>query len=76
MCGLCGIINIDGRPVARAVLEAMNRTMTHRGPDGEGYYANAKSIVQRVMSRELGAGSGELGGLGMARGMWGWDIGT
>jgi len=48
MCGICGIINIDGRPVDRATLEVMNRTMAHRGQDEEGYYANAKSMEQRA----------------------------
>jgi len=47
MCGICGIINLDDRPIDRSVLEAMNRTMVHRGPDGEGYFANAKGIGQR-----------------------------
>jgi len=39
MCGICGIIYDDpSRPVDRGLLERMNRTMTHRGPDDEGYY--------------------------------------
>jgi asparagine synthase (glutamine-hydrolysing) len=39
MCGICGIIYDDpSRAVDRSVLEKMNRTMTHRGPDDEGYY--------------------------------------
>lgn len=36
MCGICGYIakqNID-----RTVVERMNRSMIHRGPDGEGFY--------------------------------------
>lgn len=41
MCGICGIVNLDGRPVDRNILEAMNRTLTHRGPDEEGYFINA-----------------------------------
>jgi len=38
MCGICGIYNLDGRPVDRNLLERMNSTMIHRGPDDEGYY--------------------------------------
>ena len=39
MCGICGIIYDDSsRTVDRPVLETMNRTMIHRGPDDEGYY--------------------------------------
>lgn len=33
MCGLCGILNCDGAPVSRDVLEAMNALLVHRGPD-------------------------------------------
>jgi asparagine synthase (glutamine-hydrolysing) len=33
MCGLCGILTLDGAPVPRAVLAAMNATLIHRGPD-------------------------------------------
>ena len=38
MCGICGIYNLDGRPVDQNVLERMNSTLVHRGPDDEGYY--------------------------------------
>ena len=38
MCGIVGILSLDGsRPIARPVLTAMNRALTHRGPDSEGY---------------------------------------
>jgi asparagine synthase (glutamine-hydrolysing) len=33
MCGLCGVLSLDGAPVSRPVLEAMNGTLVHRGPD-------------------------------------------
>ncbi|MBN1562316.1 MAG: asparagine synthase (glutamine-hydrolyzing) [Anaerolineae bacterium] len=33
MCGICGILNRDGAPISRAILEAMNDTLVHRGPD-------------------------------------------
>ncbi len=36
MCGICGIYNLDGRPVEQDLLERMNDTMIHRGPDGSG----------------------------------------
>ncbi len=38
MCGICGLIHFDGKPVTRELLAGMNDTLTHRGPDGEGYY--------------------------------------
>ncbi|MBI5958783.1 MAG: asparagine synthase (glutamine-hydrolyzing) [Chloroflexi bacterium] len=33
MCGLCGILNLDGSPADREILHAMNDTLIHRGPD-------------------------------------------
>ena len=36
MCGICGIAHADGRPVDREVVEAMNATLVHRGPDSSG----------------------------------------
>ena len=39
MCGICGQYNFgDPAPVRRAEIEAMTRSITHRGPDDEGYY--------------------------------------
>ena len=36
MCGIAGILHLDGRPAAPAIIRAMCATMTHRGPDDEG----------------------------------------
>jgi len=39
MCGICGQYNFGNlAPVRRADLEAMASSITHRGPDDEGYY--------------------------------------
>jgi len=39
MCGICGIINVDGqKPVDPEVLVNMTRALRHRGPDDEGFY--------------------------------------
>src|ERR1700751_1055925 len=39
MCGICGQFNFrDPAPVRRADIEAMTRSIAHRGPDDEGYY--------------------------------------
>ena len=39
MCGICGQFNFDNKaPVRRADLEAMTRSIVHRGPDDEGYF--------------------------------------
>jgi asparagine synthase (glutamine-hydrolysing) len=38
MCGICGILNLDGEPVDRDLLEAMTEVLHHRGPDDDGYF--------------------------------------
>src|SRR5580700_10532517 len=39
MCGICGQFNFgNAEPVERRNIAAMTRTLTHRGPDDEGYY--------------------------------------
>lgn len=44
MCGICGIFHPhnhpDPRPIERDVLRRMNDALTHRGPDGEGYFVD------------------------------------
>jgi asparagine synthase (glutamine-hydrolysing) len=39
MCGITGIFDLrERRAVDPSLLESMNRTQSHRGPDGEGYH--------------------------------------
>lgn len=38
MCGIAGIINLNGRPCAESEVRALTRSIAHRGPDGEGVY--------------------------------------
>ena len=38
MCGISGIVNTDGSVVSKNEIEQMNDLISHRGPDGEGYY--------------------------------------
>ena len=38
MCGLAGIINLDGTPVELSLLKKMTDSIVHRGPDGEGQW--------------------------------------
>src|SRR5688572_26863343 len=41
MCGIYGQFNYGtSRPVQRDELEAATRTLTHRGPDDEGYFVD------------------------------------
>ena len=39
MCGISGIVDLrQRRPINPALLQAMNDTLAHRGPDGEGFH--------------------------------------
>jgi asparagine synthase (glutamine-hydrolysing) len=38
MCGIAGILDLRGRPVADAEIKAMIGAIRHRGPDDEGHY--------------------------------------
>lgn len=38
MCGIAGIMSIDGAPPSDAALKALTDALRHRGPDGEGEY--------------------------------------
>lgn len=42
MCGISGVLVKDNSEVDRAMLKAMNDSVSHRGPDGEGFYINGK----------------------------------
>jgi asparagine synthase (glutamine-hydrolysing) len=41
MCGIAGILNVDGSPVSINVLKRMTDAVRHRGPDGEGFWTNS-----------------------------------
>ncbi len=38
MCGIAGLINLDGAPASLPLLQAMTDAIAHRGPDGEGHW--------------------------------------
>ena len=38
MCGIAGVLNLDGAPADKNVLKAMTDILAHRGPDGEGQW--------------------------------------
>ncbi len=40
MCGIAGIWELDHESVDDALLKRMTRTLTHRGPDDEGYWTH------------------------------------
>ncbi|RMD57675.1 asparagine synthase (glutamine-hydrolyzing), partial [Candidatus Parcubacteria bacterium] len=38
MCGIAGLLHLDGQPVSPVVLKKMTDAIAHRGPDGEGHW--------------------------------------
>lgn len=40
MCGIAGIVNLHGEPAQTVVIRRMTETIAHRGPDGEGHFAD------------------------------------
>lgn len=38
MCGIAGIYNLTGRPVTLQEIKKMGERLSHRGPDGDGYF--------------------------------------
>ncbi|MFN2596609.1 MAG: asparagine synthase (glutamine-hydrolyzing), partial [Pyrinomonadaceae bacterium] len=50
MCGITGQLRFDDKPVDRRLVKRMADSLSHRGPDGEGYY----------FSRRVGLGSRRL----------------
>jgi asparagine synthase (glutamine-hydrolysing) len=45
MCGIAGIVNISGQPVAQAEIEGLTDLVAHRGPDGAGHWFSAERNV-------------------------------
>ncbi len=52
MCGIAGILHLDGSPIHVDELGAMSDAMSHRGPDDEGYW---------LLNRRSGAHASYLG---------------
>lgn len=42
MCGVCGEVRFDGNPPDVLAVRRMTRAMRHRGPDGEGIWAEGR----------------------------------
>jgi asparagine synthase (glutamine-hydrolysing) len=51
MCGIAGILSLNGRPVSLDELHAMCEALIHRGPDDEGFYLGRDKIVGLGMRR-------------------------
>ena len=54
MCGICGVFHTDpDRPVDGGLLEGMNETLRHRGPDSAGYHVDSSSGGAQVVIQNL-----------------------
>jgi asparagine synthase (glutamine-hydrolysing) len=45
MCGLTGIISLNGRSINKEQLIKMNQALSHRGPDSDGFWYNDDCTV-------------------------------
>ncbi|MEW6534751.1 MAG: XrtA/PEP-CTERM system amidotransferase [Candidatus Auribacterota bacterium] len=51
MCGIAGVLHFNKKPVTKQLLKAMNDTISHRGPDAEGYhFDDGVGIAHRRLS--------------------------
>lgn len=59
MCGICGVFDRSGRPVAAELVERMSATLSHRGPDGSGSYVWGEIGLghRRLSIIDLGGGT-------------------
>ncbi|HEY5906851.1 MAG TPA: asparagine synthase (glutamine-hydrolyzing), partial [Vicinamibacteria bacterium] len=58
MCGIAGILNLDGRPVAPCLLERMIDRVRHRGPDGRGTHVDQQVGLAHVRLSIIDPASG------------------
>ncbi len=58
MCGIAGFLRFDGAAAAVSDLRAMAEALSHRGPDGEGFYTDAAVGLghRRLSIIDLGGG--------------------
>lgn len=60
MCGICGVFDRSGAPVARELIQKMSSALRHRGPDGDGEYVqNDIGLGHRRLSIIDLAGGGQ-----------------
>jgi asparagine synthase (glutamine-hydrolysing) len=63
MCGICGIFDLNGQPINRAVLDQMTGSIRHRGPDGDGCFVQGEVGLghRRLSIIDLGGGAQPIG---------------
>src|SRR4051794_603079 len=59
MCGIAGFVNREGDDANRDMLVEMTATLTHRGPDGEGYHVDGPAALghRRLSIIDLAGGA-------------------
>lgn len=62
MCGICGYFSSDA-PVERALLERLNATLIHRGPDSNGYFVDGRVglAMRRLAIIDVAGGDQPIG---------------
>src|SRR4051812_1663712 len=62
MCGVVGILNLDGREVNPSDVELMNGQIVHRGPDSDGkkFFGSFGMGMRRLSIIDLGTGQQPL----------------
>lgn len=63
MCGIYGILQLDGGPADPALLAPMGETTRHRGPDDEGWHQDGSCIIgmRRLSIIDLAGGHQPFG---------------
>lgn len=58
MCGIVGVVNLDGSAVSRELIQAMNTRLLHRGPDEDGLWSgdNVGLGMRRLSIIDLSGG--------------------
>jgi asparagine synthase (glutamine-hydrolysing) len=54
MCGICGVISLDGSTIDNGLIDRMASTLIHRGPDEEGYYFNQAPDQSSIIDLRTG----------------------
>jgi asparagine synthase (glutamine-hydrolysing) len=45
MCGICGVVRLVDGTIDRSVVERMNETLVHRGPDSAGMHVSERAVI-------------------------------
>jgi asparagine synthase (glutamine-hydrolysing) len=63
MCGIAGALDLSGSPIEPALVQRMTRSLSHRGPDDEGYWHNGATALghRRLSILDLGGGHQPMG---------------